>query len=161
MTPVSAGLDITGLPHYFKKLPNITESDSYLYGWVQGYFAADGSANGCISSVNKVDLAFARDVATRIGLPTYAIREAQQAGYTGGHTLYSLPFAVAYLPEDFFLRAKHKAGLVFEGNRRNMPRWKVIRVEQSEKVGPVYCTVVKDGDAFALEDNILTHGCSN
>lgn len=152
---VSAGLDITGLPRFFKQPPCIRESDSYLYGWLQGYFAADGSSNGCISSVCRANLQFARDVATRIGLPTYGIREALQRGYTGTHKLYSLPFAIEYLPEDFFLRTKHKAGLTFHGSRRNMPRWKVMSVEPTSAVEAVFRVIASDGCAFTLEDNIL------
>ncbi|MCX6922630.1 MAG: LAGLIDADG family homing endonuclease [Verrucomicrobia bacterium] len=158
MTPVAVGLDVTGLPHYFKQMPNITESDSYLFGWLQGYFATDGSASGCISSVSKSNLIFARDVATRIGLPTYGIRESEQHGYTGVHTLYYLPFALAHLPEDFYLRAKHKAGLVFERNRRNLPRWRVVLVERTGIIQPAYRVQVKDSNSFSIEDNILTHG---
>ena len=39
---VGENLLVHDLPAYFKDLPALTESVSYLYGWLAGYFAADG-----------------------------------------------------------------------------------------------------------------------
>ena len=36
------------LPAFFTALPPIYESVSYLYGWLAGYFAADGNMDTCI-----------------------------------------------------------------------------------------------------------------
>ncbi len=33
---------VTDLPRFFKRLPDRDEAPSYLYGWLAGYFAADG-----------------------------------------------------------------------------------------------------------------------
>lgn len=153
------GTTVTGIPSYFRKLPNIEEDDSYLYGFLQGWFAADGSANGRITSVNKAALEVGRNLANKVGLPTYAICETTSEGYTGQHTLYSLPFIYNQLPKDFFLRPKHAEGHCFHENRRSLRGWHVVRVEQTGCVEPVYCAIVPDGHVFTLEDNIATGNC--
>src|SRR5208282_4545161 len=68
---------IAGLPEFFKMVPHIDESTSYLYGWLAGYFAADGTVSkkgaAYLDSANRYDLEYFRDVCTRLGIKTASI----------------------------------------------------------------------------------------
>ncbi len=46
MTQHGRQMLIHHLPRFFKELPPLDESLPYLYGWLAGYFAADG----CVST---------------------------------------------------------------------------------------------------------------
>ena len=64
-TSASGGnLLVHHLPAFFKDLPPVDESVSYLYGWLAGYFAADGcvAADGTVilNSADRDDLEFVR-----------------------------------------------------------------------------------------------------
>ena len=75
------------LPRFFKELPPLDESVSYLYGWLAGYFAADGcvSATGTVmlNSADRPVLEYVRMVCTRLGIGTYGITEQVRAGFEG------------------------------------------------------------------------------
>ncbi|MBO4209715.1 DNA primase, partial [Micromonospora echinofusca] len=170
-------LVVTNLPAYFKtELPSLDESLSYLYGWLAGYFAADGdvAADGCISlnSSKREHLEYVRDLCTRIGVGTYGIREYTRTGFKDyqrpdgelGCTgpIYRLTLMGSDLLEEFFLLSEHRRR--FLGHRKSSERrgWVVERIEDHGHVEEVFCPVVEGTHAFVLEDNILTgncHGC--
>jgi DNA primase len=171
------GLAVTDLPAYFKTtLPSLDESLSYLFGWLAGYFAADGdvAADGCVSlnSTSRDHLEFVRDLCTRIGVGTYGIREHIRTGFKDhlrpdgelGYTgpVYRLTLMGTDLPEDFFLISEHRRR--FLGHRKAYERrgWVVEAIEETGETEEVFCPVVNGTHAFVLEDNILTgncHGC--
>ena len=171
------GLAVTGLPAYFKtELPSLDESQAYLYGWLAGYFAADGdvAADGCISinSVRRDQLEYVRTLCARLGIGTYGIREYMRTGFPEyvrpngkkGYTapMYRLTLMGSDLTDDFFLISEHRRR--YEGHAKLYERrgWVVDRIEDHGQVEEVYCAVVDGTHAFALEDNILTgncHGC--
>ncbi|MGH8829211.1 MAG: CHC2 zinc finger domain-containing protein, partial [Jiangellaceae bacterium] len=63
------------LPRFFKDLPDLDESRPYLYGWLAGYFAADGcvAADGTVmlNSAKRENLEFVRTLCTRLGIATF------------------------------------------------------------------------------------------
>jgi DNA primase len=70
---------VSGLPAYFKTdLPPLDDSTGYLYGWLAGYFAADGCVDKdgsvYIASSCRANLQFVRDLCTRIGVGTFGVR---------------------------------------------------------------------------------------
>jgi len=153
------------LPGYFKDLPSLDESGSYLYGWLAGYFAADGcvAKDGTLilNSASRQNLEFARDVCTRLGIGTYGVTEQIRAGFPGREpsSLYRIHLVNGDLTEDFFLLSQHR--LCFSGaSKAFAPRgWVIESVEPTERVEEVFCAIVDEGHAFALEDNILTGNC--
>jgi DNA primase len=171
------GMTVANLPAYFKsELPPLTESLSYLFGWLAGYFAADGdvAADGCLSlnSTSRAHLEFVRDLCTRIGIGTYGIREytrtgfkdlarpSGELGYTG--PVYRLTLMGSDLTEDFFLLSAHWDRFVAYEKAYERRGWVVERIEDHGEVEEVFCPVVDGTHAFALEDNVLTgncHGC--
>ena len=87
------------LPRFFKELPDFDESVSYLYGWLAGYFAADGcvAADGTVilNSAHRSDLEFVRTVATRLGIATYGITDQVREGFEAASraTIYRDPLS--------------------------------------------------------------------
>ena len=156
------GVSVSGLPRFFKNLPPLAEAKSYLYGWLSGYFAADGNVdiNGkaTLSSANKDHVKFAQDVAALLGIPTLAIRTVYRKGFNDYETpVYTLPFPVGSLPDAFFLITEHQ-----ERNKERetyMHDWRVVSVEKTGGTEKVYCAVVPDGNAFTLEGNLFTGNC--
>jgi DNA primase len=152
------------LPAFFKALPPIDESVSYLYGWLAGYFAADGcvAEDGTIilNSAVRGNLEFVRTVCTRLGIATYGITSQVRLGLGKEPTdLYRVHLVNEDLTPDFFLIDEHRRR--FESNAQQFARrgWVVQSVEETDRVEEVYCAEVEDGHAFTLEDNILTGNC--
>jgi len=153
------------LPGFFKTLPSVDESVSYLYGWLAGYVAADGhvAKDGTVS-LNCADrdvLEFVRTVCTRLGIGTYGITEQVREGFPGRSpsSLYRVHFVSEDLTEEFFLLSEQRAR--FSEAEKDFTRrgWCVISVEETDRVEEVFCAVVDEGHAFVLEDNILTGNC--
>ncbi len=168
---------IIDLPAYFKDaLPSLGESPSYLYGWLAGYFAADGDVTEdvciSISSASRESLEYVRNLCTRIGIGTYGIRGYTRKGfrrvaedgsigvYEG--PIYRLTLAGADLTSEFFLLSHHRRRFDSHQKKYERRHWVVQGVEPSTRREEVFCPVVPKTHAFALEDNILTgncHGC--
>jgi DNA primase len=153
-------IEILDLPRSWKVRPDLTESQSYLYGWLSGYFAADGtftSGQARLASGSRENLEVVRDVCARIGIATNPIRVEHRLGYgLEKSLLYTVALIPGTLREDFFLIHEHRER--FAAIRRNRPAdWKVASVELDLKAGEVMCAVVPEGHMFTLEDNLLTH----
>ena len=153
------------LPRFFKELPPLDESVSYLYGWLAGYFAADGcvSTTGTVmlNSADRAVLEYVRMVCTRLGIGTYGVTEQVRVGFEGRQpsSLFRIIIADSDLTEEFFLLDKHR--LRFHGASKAYERkcWVVREVMETGRVEEVFCAVVDEGHAFTLEDNILTGNC--
>jgi DNA primase len=156
------GVRVSDLPRTWKERPSLDESQSYLYGWLAGYFAADGTigSHARISSACRSDLEFVRDVAARIGISTEPIRVQQRLGMgqPAESDLYSVTLAMGSLREDFFLLASHRDRFNAT-DRKRAAEWQVVAVEPTSDIEEVFCAVVPEGHAFTLEDNILTGNC--
>lgn len=157
-------LRIAGLPKFFKTtIPPLAESAAYLYGWLAGYFAADGdvTAQGRVrlSSADEDVLLRVRDVATRLGIVTYPISAVKRLGYGPEPSmLYSLGFDGRSLDSSFFVKPAHRER--FNTVRPVQPRrgWRVVSLEDDGRA-EVFCATVPDTESFALEDFILTGNC--
>lgn len=167
------GVRVTDLPTFFKEEPDLRESKSYLYGWLAGYFAADGhisknSGHATISSAKKSNLQLFRDVCTAVGIGTHPICKQSRIGIGQSEPsdIYSVSIMADTLTRDFFLIEKHRDSFDrFHGVRPNewirttSRGWKVVSVEETDRFEDVYCAVVPDTHSFVLEDNILTGNC--
>jgi len=153
------------LPRFFKSLPPIDESVSYLYGWLAGYFAADGcvAADGTVilNSADRDNLEFVRLLCTRLGIATYGITEQLRVGIATDEpsSLYRLHFVNTDLTAEFFLIERHRERFLAHQKAYSRLGWVVESVEESDRVEEVFCATVDDGHAFVLEDNILTGNC--
>ena len=152
-----------GIPNNFKDLPSLDESPSYLYGWLSGYFAADGCVDAkgrcTLSSCQKENLEFARDVLCILGMPVNEIRYQDRISNLTGEMgrVYVLSLSQEYLKDDFFIRPSHKER-VQRGDRK-CRNWTVVSVDDTGVVDDVFCAVVPGSQSFTLDGNILTHNC--
>lgn len=157
---------VTGIPNHYKELPSLDENKAYLYGWLAGYFAADGSIdkNGkaSISSTTKENLTFVRSVCAILGIGTCPITTTKRISNLTNQlsVLYRINLTVQHLTEDFFLLSHHKER--FNNHSAGTPsHWKVESVKPTGIFEEVYCARVPEYHAFALADNILTGNCSH
>lgn len=156
-----------GMPKYFNQLPNLTETPTYLYGWLSGYFAADGSIdnNGrcTIASTNRDNLEFVRNVLCVLGMPVNEIRQQTRVSNLTNNesTIYILTLSSDYLKDDFFILPSHKARFAkyTRNNDRKKRNWVVKSVENTGIMDDVYCAIAYDTHSFTLDNNVLTHNC--
>jgi Rad3-related DNA helicase len=162
-------VQVFGLPHYFKdERPGLGEASTYLYGWLAGYFAADGcvSKHGhcSISSARRSDLEYVERLCIRLGIMTSEIRVTSRVGKgTEASALYSVSLSPQTLGEDFFVLSAHSERIQRVSQRRHRAarRWTVDSVEQTDLCETVYCAEVPTTHSFVLEGNILTGNCLN
>lgn len=155
-----AGALFRGLPRSYKSVPDYNEFRGYLFGWLAGYFAADGYARdgkgAQINSTNVDNLRAAKDIATLVGIATGPIySQTRTSNLTDTESvLYTLPLHIE--DPEFFLLSKHRG--CFEG-RPGIGDWVVDSISDYAANEPVYCAVVPDTHTFALADNLLTGNC--
>ena len=157
-------LNIAGLPFEWKKYTPTIGSDTpnQIYGWLAGYFAADGTVgkNGQVkihSSIRE-NLEVFRDLCQSIGIGTYDIATLSRKGYGEEKTnLYSLGLIRTTMPNDFFLLSHHKENSF---QPKYEPYWSVVSVESENVIEDVYCAQVDEYESFVLASNILTHNCT-
>lgn len=154
-----------GVPKYFASLPSLDESVSYLYGWLAGYFAADGCIDKrgrcTISSAKKENLKFVQDVLCVLGMPVNPINYQDRISNLTGEIgrVYFMSLSRYHLRDDFFIRPTHiKNWLATKDNETRERNWVVVSVEPTGMVDDVYCAVTESG-SFTLGGNVLTHNC--
>lgn len=165
------GTRVSGLPRSWKYKPDLTEGVGYLYGWLAGYVAADGTVgvngNVTLASARKSDLEFAAVVARNLGIETHDIRSHVRLGRGQEPTpLYRMNFVGATVPADLLIISEHRkrwdACTERASRTRQTPvRWKVVSVEDHGDVEEVFCAVVPGPESFALDGAIWTHNCAN
>lgn len=157
------GIRIDGLPRFFKGWPDLDETPSYLYGWLAGYFAADGcvdeTGHPTIASVNKENIEAVRRVCLRLGIFTYAPRPSERREYSDG-VIWHMGFGRSSLSADFFLLDKHRERWIAGRQAKERRTWKVVSVEP-DATEEVFCGEVPGTHNFALEEHLLTGNCFN
>ena len=152
-------------PRFFKELPPLDETVSYLYGWLAGYVAADGhvAKDGTVmlNCSSRETLEYVRAVCTRLGIGTYGVTEQVREGFPGPEpsSLFRIHFVNEDLTEEFFLLDQHRLRFASSPKAYARSGWVVRSVERTDRVEEVFCAVVEQGHAFVLEDNILTGNC--
>lgn len=159
-------VQVCDLPQFFKAPPPLDESMSYLYGWLSGYFAADGnvqeSGTALLRSRSLESIRVAQDVCHVLGIRTHGVVGRMERGIGGKLSMaYSLGINIRDVCDDFFLLDEHRVRAAGRRERteKTLSDWMVISVEPTDKWEEVFCAVVPDGKAFTLEDNILTGNC--
>ncbi len=156
---------ILHLPTEWKtERPPLDSMPSILYGWLAGYFAADGDVDRTgrptLASANRSNLEFVRQLCTIIGIGTFGIRTRMRKGFGNVETpLYLLGLMRGDLCPGFFLIESHRLRFIDGRDAAERRGWNVVRVEPTDRVEEVFCAVVEGTHSFALEDNILTSNC--
>jgi RNA-splicing ligase RtcB len=156
---------INGLPLEWKTQPMPLDSPTEeLYGWLAGYFAADGdvdkSGRPTLAAAFREHLEYVRVACQSIGIGTFGIRSRLRRGYGKELTpLHMVGLMRGDLGPDFFLLSHHRSR--FEAGRKAAERrgWNVISVHPTTETVEVFCATVEGTHSFALEDNILTGNC--
>lgn len=153
-----------GIPKCFRELPSLDETPSYLYGWLSGYFAADGCVDTkgrcTISSTKKENIDFVRDILCVLGMPVNEVRYQDRVSNLTNEIsrIYTLTLSDEYLKEDFFIRPTHKERFNPNKDRKNR-NWIVKNIEDTDYDEEVYCVVAPQTESFTLDNNVLTHNC--
>ena len=165
------GMQVRGLPRYFKDLPTLGEATPYLYGWLAGYFAADGSVTKTgqvrLSSARRDHLEFVQVLCGQLGIGTYGVSVESRIGRSGKQLadeptdLFTLELLASTLDPEFFLIAEHRARFEAKISRgfAERLRWTVVAVGETDRVEEVYCAVVPGKHTFALEFHTLVRNC--
>ena len=114
-----------------------------------------------LNSASRENLEFVRLLCTRVGIGTYGITEQLRQGFPGRpmSSLFRIHFINEDLNEEFFLLREHRARFVRNEKKSTRRGWVVKSVEGTDRVEEVFCAVVPEEHAFALEDNVLTGNC--
>lgn len=159
------GMRVLDLPAFFKARPSVDESIPYLYGWLAGYFAADGTVTQqgqvVMYAASREDLEFYQLVAMRLGIGSYDIVERKREGFGEQRDLCSLQLIGSTLRPEFFLTRDHRQRYEAVIERGNAERigWTVDSVEETDRVESVYCAVVPEHENFVLDGLINTMNC--
>lgn len=171
--PITGSDDVFVLdcPNYFKDVPSLTETASYLFGWVAGLFAADGNVSNkgaCIASANREFLERVKSICSIIGIGVGPIQKNSYVSNLTNReaTSYKLPVDRKTLTRDFFIRRSHRD--IFDQYltkktskvKRSENRWYVKSVTATGVLEEVYCAVVDGVGNFALADGLLTGNCA-
>lgn len=163
--PTKSHWRIDPLPLSYKELPKPhLQNPAWLYWWVAGYFAADGScttgvSTPTMSSAFKEHLEFVYDACVTLGIRTSEVRSTTRLGITGERLpLYQLSF-YGGLSSEFFLRSDQRS--VFESINKRYERtgWTVVSAQPTGRSEEVFCAVVPSTGSFVLDGNILTGNC--
>jgi len=160
------------LPKWMKQLPNIeTSNEEYLLGFLIGYFAADGTVDNQgraeLASANINNLLFVKNMAESLGIYSSDIRLIRNESPFDGnkdHKLYGLYFWKDCLFDSFFVKGFHKEK--WEDHKNSLQKdkskvnWKVISLEETDRIEDVWCVSVKDGENFTLQGGVNTHNCT-
>ncbi|MDT7547150.1 MAG: hypothetical protein QOE99_3260 [Actinomycetota bacterium] len=156
---------VNGLPRDWKvERPSLDSDASVLYGWLAGYFAADGdvgkTGRPTLSSASRDNLEYVRLLCQTIGVGTFGIRSSLRKGYgKEPSALHLVGLMRGDLDEDFFLIPQHRARFVAGRSASERRGWNVVSVRPTGETTEVYCAVVEGTHTFALEDNILSRNC--
>jgi hypothetical protein len=148
-----------------KNVPSMSESDSYLLGFLAGYFVADGNCFNnklTIYSHKYDDLYRIQQICTKLGIMSTEIGTSNiSKGKRGCIDVkadthgYTLRLVRNTIPDNFFITAKGRKSVQKYTGRS---RYKVVSVEQTDLVEDVYCCMTTT-HSFTLEHFILTGNC--
>jgi len=154
-------LQIYGLPRFWKQLPPIQESRSFLLSWLAGYFAADGyvsKESAVISSARQEALSFARDVPAVCGVGYTVIGRQMRLGKgTALSALYRINLRIADLPSWFFLMPHHLKHASARKHSKAGP-WRVKAIIKTKKYDEVFGVLRTIG--FGLSEDLVCGGVS-
>jgi len=161
-------LRISDLPRSWKSCPPLTESRSYLLGWLSGYFAADGhvTKNGqaVIYSAKKTDIAYVKDLCLLIGVRVSSGGEKSRIGfkvYTKKRKLYFVSINIRDVPEEFWILPHHRKRIIAAREKKvhYHQDWIVESVKNTSRMEEVFCAVVPGKNMFVLADGLITGNC--
>src|SRR5690606_7741376 len=142
------------------------EDQRYVYGFLSGYFAADGSVSKdgqcTISSARRDELEAVRDLFMDLGIQASPVRlSSTSSNYSTDRELWKITLDRFDLQEEFFLKLDHKerwlASTFGKDRHRNHARIKEVRDAGTQRV---LCATVPHYEQFVTENFVLTSNCA-
>jgi len=141
------------------------DDQRYVYGFLAGYFAADGcvSKDGSmsISSARRGELSKVADLFDNMGIEVSPIRLVSvKSNYAESRVLYSIRINRFDVTEDFFLKLEHRERWLATtyGKDRCKTRVKVTAIRDAGEQR-VLCATVPHYEQFVTEGYVLTSNC--
>ena len=161
----ATALEVRDLPRSYKNAPDLSESRSYLMGFLAGYFAADGAVSeggqAVLESADIDALQTVRGICHILGVGVGSIRTRLRVGIRSEEptALHRITIRAADLPDSFWLKESHAARRGGRGSKAR-PDWKVVSVS-SQPVAheEVFCAEVPEVERFVLSGNLVTGNC--
>lgn len=135
----------------------------YLYGFLAGYFAADGSVSPSgqmrLTAAKQAALVTAKEAFASLGVRTGEVKlVSTTSNLKEDRELYSISIEIADLTEEFFLRPEHK--VIYAGCPKINNDWlKITDLKPLEGTHRVLCATVPDYEQFVIEGWCLTSNC--
>lgn len=146
-----------------KELPDIASDKCYLYNFMRGYFAADGTVDddgySTICCSKRDSLKQVRNICAVLGIKTTDVREIWSEGYTGYRPVYELTLKRDSLDVSFFLNPKHQRNFL-KRPKKHIVRTTVKSVRPLNIVEDVYCPVEPETHMCTLGNGELTGQCT-
>ncbi len=155
--------EVTGLPYNWKELPSFEYNKHYIYGFLAGWFAADGSVSETgtltLSNKNYDTLLYAKGLFSKLDIYCGPISLSREVNPFDGSTstLYRITIHRENLNPEFLLLSKHKERWS-EYNKEQF--WKVLSVSEVKYREEVWCVVEPEFEEFTLSNGILTKNCA-
>lgn len=146
-----------------KLLPSIDEDNEYLYNFMRGYFAADGSVDEEGSTINITckhpdTLYKVKDILHKLRITCGDVTTKLTSGYTGLAEVSELSIYKSCLTPAFFLNPKHRQRFCSKSKKRKKFT-QVISVKPTNKYEEVYCPVEPVTHTCTLGGGELTGQC--
>lgn len=158
--PIFMLYDDVAKTHDFKSLPDPSETDDYLLGFIRGWFAADGS----ISASSQISLGTHQEgaewlqrYAPRLGFcPTrVSINDRPTNFGQRTRTLHTVFFSRSGFCEEDFLDPAQR-----ERFKPLTSHYVVTGVHPTADEEEVFCATVDDTNTFVLDKGLVTGNCS-
>lgn len=157
------GSRISGMPSYFKKLPDLSENKPYLLGFLAGWIAADGGIRNtsvCLFNKSKEVLEHAKSIAAICGIRSSSPRKDREGTeYKQDSELWYITFNSCDRADKLLIREDHKHKLVIPKSPRSKKYCIVQSVEETNRYEEVFCAEVPETHNFVIEGNVLTGNC--
>lgn len=155
------------LPLEWGKIPSdgYAEDQRYMYGFLAGYFAADGcvgrEGHMTLSSARPAELREVQRIFLDLGIEASEPKlTSTSSNYAEERELWTMRINRFDLTEEFFLLQHHRERWLAStyGKSRTKKYARIISVEDAG-VQPVLCATVPEYEQFVTEDFILTSNC--
>jgi len=138
--------------------------NSYVYGFLSGYFAADGTVNEAgqcrISSSRKEELERIRELAEGIGIRmTVPYKDSSvSTNYSSNRELWVCSFYKNDLQEKFFWKENHRFRWTNSLSKNARKNARVVEVKEAGQ-HRVLCATVPHYEQFVIDGFVLTSNC--
>ncbi len=157
---------VKGCPLAWGKVPEAAylNDAKYLYGFLAGYFAADGhmrKTNGemRLHSARKKELEWTKELFRRLGIATSELKlESTSSNFKEHRELWCIYISPSDLNEKFFLKDSHREiwGKFGKPKRNHL---KITKLEKLQGLHRVLCATVPHYEQFVIEGFCLTSNC--